>query len=183
MAEPLTVTISSLFRCHCDEATSEFLDVFGRMVDWWLSKASSGFESHTALRNRFYEAAKKTWFGWNSQHLETSSSLAYLFLKRGAKQHALKLAVVGSQAVSIKDLCLHISLCPPKFGRVTLNVENSQQHNLLKAAEDRMCKLGQVLLTTDWVLITFIFEVSVGHEQSGIIDSLFDKPEKDVLEE
>ena len=183
MAEPLTVTISSLFRCHCDEATSEFLDVFGRMIDWWLDKAPLDFGSHTALRNKFYEEAKKTWFGWNSQHLETSSSLAYLLLKRGAKQHALKLAIVGAQAVSIKDLCLHVSLCPPKFGRVTLNVEDNQQHNLLKATEDRLCRLGQVILTANWVLITFIFEISVEHERSGIIDSLFDKPEKDVLEE
>jgi hypothetical protein len=176
--EGYPITISLFFRCKYDPVTDSFLQVFGDMTFWWLEKiVVSGAKSQQELRTRYYEEARMRWKEWNSQHVETSSSLAFFIHSHKIEARVLKIAVLSPLVSSIVNGKLRVSLKPrSQFGYVELFAENSQQKVLLKMAEDGLCRLGQAVLFEKGVLIPFLLDLNLSVEKAWQIEELLERP-------
>jgi len=172
------ITISLFFKCKYDPATNSFLQVFEEMTSWWLEKiAVSEEKSQQEFRTRHYEEARVRWKEWNSQHVETSSGLAFFIHSHKIEAKVLKIAVLSPLVSSIVNGKLRVSLKPrSQFGHVELFVDNNQQKVLLKIAEDGLCRLGQVVMFEKGVLIPFILGLNLSVEKAWPIEKLLEKP-------
>ncbi|HDH43839.1 MAG TPA: hypothetical protein ENG66_00295 [Thermococcus sp.] len=167
------VTVSLLLKCQCDPAVKELILTFDEMVNWWLKQASNQkFKSYVSFRQAFYKKAREKFKPWNSQHVENSGLIAFLMQKRGLANKKLSFVLLSPLTVSVQKTKLRISLAPRKFGFVMLTVKNKLQREVLSLLEDQICRLGQVFLTEEWVVLPAIIPVDLTQEEAKLISRL-----------
>lgn len=169
------ITVSVLFKGEGDSAVRAFMEAFEEMVSWWLERmAASSKRSYRALRAQYYNEARARWGEWNSQHVETSGALAFFIHSRRAGQKAMRFAVLSPQVVAVAGERLRISIKPRLFGYVKLRIESAQQKLLLELADERLCKLGQVVLFENGAIIPFLLGLNLSRGESAILKKLLE---------
>jgi hypothetical protein len=171
----MKVTLSEIYRCILDEEALALLQEFPRMVDWWIGKARGLVESGTRVpirysefRNMYYHEWTREFSGWNTLLAQTSSLLAYTEIglrrpwlaKKDLKVKA-RFAVIYPNIAWIRNGCLRISTKPRIFSYVKLMPKDERQEFLLKQAETKVWRVGQVLLTKEWALIPLLKEAKL----------------------
>jgi len=150
------------------------MDEYSKMLGWWTEKAQ-GFEggSYAKFRNTYYAAWKERWPDWNSQHAQTSSMVVYsaiqLWKRKSSGPRRLELrvpfAVLSPRVVKVERGLLRVSTTIRGFGYVELIPNSSHQQRLLEQAEKGLWQLGQVIMTREWAVISFIRDVDLVAER------------------
>jgi hypothetical protein len=154
--------LSEIFECRLVGSESyAFLSQFRKFVQWWLDQACGSYKSYDDLRNSFYGKWRVDWKGYNSQHAQTSSLVAYGLLK-SSKQVSAKenlgcsCAVVSPSIVKIEEG--NLLVFPTGFAkkaRVQIVAKTSVQRVLLAQVQNGYWKFGQTFLTPQWCAIPF----------------------------
>ncbi len=177
----LKVALSEIFDCQPDGEAHAFMVQYPNMVKWWISRAEEFVDgSFNKFRNQFYETWKNEWKGYNSQHAQTSSLVAYsalqLWKERSEKVKSLDLkwnfAVISARIVKIEDGALVFPTKLAKKAHVRLTAENPRQQLLLEQAQNEHWQVGQCTLTPEWcaVPLTRLLDLSV--EKDRVIKEL-----------
>ncbi|MDR0460621.1 MAG: hypothetical protein LBH62_04190 [Nitrososphaerota archaeon] len=151
--------LSEIFTCRLDSETFGFLSQYYRMVEWWTDHEKESFLSFSGFRNQFYKSWRNDWKGYNSQHAQTSSLVAYnmVRLSKGQSIGELKrsFAVVSPRIAKIEDEKLVFPTKQSKKAHVQLLPKNPTQKTLLEQAQNQYWQIGQIFLTPDWCAIPF----------------------------
>jgi len=108
-----------------------------------------------------YKEWKENWKGYNSQHAQTSSLVAYSILK-SSKQPTTKenmgnnFAVISPNIIKIEETNqLVFPTMLTKKAHIQLIPKTSTQQILLEQTQNGYWKLGQTFLTDKWCTIPF----------------------------
>jgi len=177
----LKVTLSELFKCTPDREAYELLDIYPKMVKWWIEKAAefSG-GSFAAFRKKFYQEWKEDWKGYHSQHAQTSCLVAYSTLRlwkgqvERLKTSELKwsFAVISPLLTRIEngELCFATKI--DKTANVRLTPDSPRQEKLLMQAENGYWQVGQSIVTPKWTVIPFNRYIDLTSKREQIIREL-----------
>ena len=177
----LKIGLSQIFDCQPDGEAHALMVQYPNMVKWWINRAEEFSEgAFNKFRNQFYEAWKKEWKGYNSQHAQTSSLVAYsaLQLWKGDAERSKPLelkwnfAVISPRIVKIEDGTLVFPTKIPKKAHVRLIAENPRQQALLEQAQNAHWQVGQSILTPEWCSIPFTRYLDLTSEKDRIIREL-----------
>ena len=177
----LKVALSQIFDCQPDGEAHAFMAQYPNMVMWWIKRAGAFSEgSFSKFRNQFYEAWKNEWKGYNSQHAQTSSLVAYsaLQLWRGTAEKAkpmelkLSFAVISPRNVKIEDGQLVFPTRLSRHAHVKLVPENPRQQVLLEQAANEHWQIGQSIVTPQWCAVPFARYLDLTSENDRIIKEL-----------
>jgi len=171
----MKVTVSEIYGCELDDKAEVIIEVFPRMVEWWIERAERligrGLKRpvrYSEFRNMHYHEWTREFPDWNTHYAQTSSLVAYTetrlrypsYARRGLKVEA-KFAVIHPNIVAVKGGCLRISTKPKQYSYVKLKPKDGRQNLLLEQAEKKVWRIGQVLLTRDWALIPLLKEAEL----------------------
>lgn len=177
----LKVALSEIFECQPDGEAHALMVQYPNMVRWWISRAEEFTEgSFNMFRNQFYEAWKNEWKGYNSQHAQTSSLVAYsalqLWKERFEITKSLELkwnfAVISARIVKIEDGTLVFPTKLAKKAHVKLFAENARQQTLLEQAQNEHWQVGQSILTPEWCAVPFTRFLDLTSEKDRFIKEL-----------
>jgi hypothetical protein len=167
--------LSELFECKlADSETYAFLSQYRKFVQWWLNQTKETHKSYNELRDNFYSKWRVDWSGYNSQHAQTSSLVAFGLLK-SSKQTALieglgcNFAVLSPKIVKIEEDRMVFPTRFAKKARVQLIPKTVTQRVLLEQAQNGYWKLGQTLLTDKWCTIPFTKHLDLTKEKDATI--------------
>jgi len=151
--------LSEIFTCRLDSETYGFLPQYHSIVEWWIDRGKEPIQSFSVFRNQFYKSWRNDWPGYNSQHAQTSSLVAYNLLKlsRGQPIGELKrsFAVVSPRIAKIEGEKLVFPTKLYKKAHVQLVTKNPTQKILLEQVQNEYWKIGQIFLTPNWCAIPF----------------------------
>jgi hypothetical protein len=170
--------LSELFSCKLDSEAYAFLPQYQGMVKWWLQQDKGVDQKFGSFRNQHYLNWRNHWVGFNSQHAQTSSMLAYTALTTVKEQNQQKTQLYGGSAVisirlvQIKDEALFFSTKPPKKAKIQLLPKTSQQKILLEQTQNGYWQPGQVYLTHTYCQIPFTRHIDLTKEKDPAIQSL-----------
>lgn len=160
--------ISEIFRIEPSREVDELIDIFIKMVKWWIMKAGDKpWKRYDQLRAAFYKDWVAEFKGWSSQLAHTSALEAYSRIKLGkppeeravAAELDLPIAVLHPQMIRIENHRLRIyERRDVGYIYVQLKPVNRIQAALLAQAENRLWKIGQVTISRRWTIIPFILE-------------------------
>ena len=177
------LALSEIFNCQLDREAYAFLVQYPNMVNWWINQTSTVTAeevpagSFNEFRNHFYKNWKKGWNGYNSQHAQTSSLVAYSVLKL-SKQLQTKeelrysFAVVSPRIVKIEDEKLVFPTKLSNKAHVQLIPKNPTQQALLEQVQNNHWQLGQSFLTAEWCAIPFTRFLDLTLEKDRYIQDL-----------
>jgi hypothetical protein len=177
----LKIALSQIFDCQPDGEAHALMVQYPNMVKWWINRAGEFTEgSFSKFRNQFYEGWKKEWKGYNSQHAQTSSLVAYsalqLWKESAEKTKALELkwnfAVISPRIAKIEDCKLVFPTKLPKKAHVKLIAENPRQQVLLEQAQNEHWQVGQSILTPEWCAVPFTRYLDLSSEKDRVIKEL-----------
>jgi hypothetical protein len=155
------LALSQILDCQLDGEAYAFLGQYPNMVKWWISRAKEFNEgSFNEFRNQFYDTWKKDWSGYNSQHAQTSSLVAYSALNLSKQKPQIKalelkwsFAVISPRLAKIEDKALVFPTKLSRKARIKLIAKTSQQEVLLEQAQNDHWQIGQSFLTPEWCAI------------------------------
>jgi len=171
------LVLSELFSCRLDSEGYAFLATYPNMVKWWINQKIEPNQTFSAFRHQHYRNWRNHWKGYNSQHAQTSSTLAYTTLK-SLKEQPMDMvlqnsfAVVSSCIVKIEDEKLIFPTIHSKKVHIQLNPKISTQKTLLEQAQNMYWQLGQIYLTPEFCVISFTHFTDVTKEKDPIIQKL-----------
>jgi len=177
----LKIALSQIFDCHPDGEAHALMAQYPNMVKWWAGHTAEFTEgSFSKFRNQFYEAWKREWKGYNSQHAQTSSLVAYsaLQLSKGnaEKLKSLELkwnfAVISPRIVKIEDCELVFPTKLSRHAHVKLIPENPRQQTLLEQATNKHWQIGQSIVTPEWCDVPFTRYLDLTLEKDHVIKEL-----------
>jgi hypothetical protein len=177
----LKIALSQIFECQPDGEAHALMVQYPNMVKWWISRAGDFTEgSFSKFRNQFYQGWRKEWKGYNSQHAQTSSLVAYsalqLWKESAEKTKALELkwnfAVISPRIAKIEDCKLVFPTKLPKKAHVKLIAENPRQQVLLEQAQNEHWQVGQSILTPEWCAVPFTRYLDLSSEKDRVIKEL-----------
>jgi hypothetical protein len=171
------VVVSEPFSCCIDSEGYAFLSKYPDMVRWWLHQGLGLNQTFSAFRNQHYSSWKNTYTNYNSQHAQTSSTLAYTALKNttqlvGEGMWMNSFVVVSSSIVKIEDGKLFFPTRQFKKAQIKLVPKTTTQRILLDQAQSMCWQIGQVLLTHTFCVIPFTKFTDVTAEKDPIIQAL-----------
>ncbi|MDR0373489.1 MAG: hypothetical protein LBI79_08045 [Nitrososphaerota archaeon] len=171
------LALSEIFTCQLDSEACTFLAQYPNMVRWWINRGKESAKSFGAFRGRFYRDWRMDWKGYNSQHAQTSSLVAYSVLSRPNQVQTGEVrggsfAVVSPRIVKVEDQQLVFSTMLAKRACVRLFPKNSTQRVLLEQAQNECWQIGQSLLTSQWCVIPFTKVFDLASENDPLIQDL-----------
>ena len=177
----LKIALSQIFDCQPDGEAHALMVQYPNMVKWWINRAGEfTVGSFSKFRNQFYEDWKKDWKGYNSQHAQTSSLVAYsaLQLWKGDAEKTKSLdlkwnfAVISPRIVRIEDGGLVFPTKLSKHAHVKLIPENPRQQALLEQAANEHWQIGQSIITAEWCTVPFTRYLDLASEKDRVINEL-----------
>lgn len=171
------LALSEVFSCKLDREAYAFLVQYPNMVKWWINQEEVPAESSNEFRNHFYKKWKTDWKGYNSQHAQTSSSVAYSALKlskqlQTKEELSYSFAVVSTRIVKIEDEKLVFPTKLSNKAHVQLISKSPIQQALLEQAQNDHWQLGQSFLTAEWCAIPFTRFLDLRLEKDRFIQDL-----------
>lgn len=177
----LKVALSEIFVCQPDGEAHALISQYPNMVTWWINHAkefSGG--SFSKFRKQFYTAWRNAWKGYNSQHAQSSSVVAYSSLQLSKENAAkpvtlelkLSFAVISPRIARIADGALVFPTTLSKHGHVKLIPENPRQQMLLEQAENKHWQVGQAIVTSEWSVVPFTRFLDLASDKDRIIKEL-----------
>ncbi|MGD6805870.1 MAG: hypothetical protein ACQCN4_02805 [Candidatus Bathyarchaeia archaeon] len=159
----LKIPIAQIFDCQLDREAYAFIAQYPNMVTWWIKRSQEFKEgSFSTFRNQFYDSWKKDWVGYNSQHAQTSSLVAYSALnlsKKKPQTNPIELkwnfAVISPRIAKIEDETIVFPTKLTKKAHVKLIAKNSREKVLLEQAQNEHWQIGQSFLTPEWCAVPF----------------------------
>ena len=177
----LKIALSEIFDCQPDGEAHALISQYPNMVTWWINHAgefSGG--SFSKFRKQFYEAWRRDWTGYNSQHAQSRSVVAYSALqlwkegseKRSSLELKLSFAVISPRIARIADGALVFPTKLSKHGHVKLIPENPRQRMLLEQAENEHWQVGQAIVTAEWSVVPFTRFLDLTSEKDRVMKEL-----------
>jgi hypothetical protein len=178
----MRISLAEIFPCRVDGEARRLILEFRRMVEWWIEKArdSPRTLNYPEFRKRFYREWKEKWEGWNTQHAHTSSMLAYSLI-RAYKPPSVRpekpkfrtpVAVIHYWTVKLENGGLTVSTENGRKAYIRLEAKTRHQQKLLSQAKKGLWKIGQVILTPEWAIISFTKEINLEKENHPEIEDL-----------
>ena len=182
----MKVTLSEIYRCRVNGEAEVILEMFPKMVEWWIGKAGDVMEDwsrrpirYSEFRNMHYYEWRRRFAGWNTHYAQTSSLIAYTEAKLRSIDHILeglrvkmRFAVIHPNIAWIRDGCLKITTKPRRFVYVRLKPRDRRQRLLLEQAERGEWRIGQILLTGQWTLIPLLRDVELLRSLDPILSEI-----------
>jgi hypothetical protein len=175
------VPLAQIFNSKPDSEAYAFLELYPKMVSWWITR-SPQFRGGPAnsFRNQFYQSWKTDWTGYNSQHAQTSSSVAYSILQLNKEPTEkiepinlkLNVAVVSPRLARIEDGELVFSTRRSRRAHIKLVTDDSRQQILLEQAANGHWQIGQPIVTATWTIMPFTKQINLAEENDRLIKEL-----------
>jgi len=172
------LVLSELFKCRLDSEACAFLPQYVRMVRWWLGREKEVGQVFRLYRNMHYVEWKRAWKGYQSQHAQSSSVIAYSALK-AKERNGCEVGVLGDGFASLSSRIVRVEgeklVFPTVLSRracVQLIIERGVQRVLLEQAQNRHWLVGQVYLTSNYCVIPFTRFVDLSGELDPFVKDL-----------
>ena len=174
------IPLAEVFSSQPDSEAYAFLELYPSMVTWWI-KHSVEFKGGPAnsFRNQLYPKWKADWPGYNSQHAQTSSSVAYAILqlnKEAAELETINLklnfAVISQRLAKIEDCELIFPTKHSKRAHIKLITTDPRQQTLLEQAANKYWQIGQPTITATWSIIPLTKQINLTMENDRAINEL-----------
>jgi len=182
----MKITFSTIYRCTPDEEAEIILNEFPKMVNWWLIKAENVFKRkerkpmrYAEFRNMFYHEWRKEFSEWSCHYAHTSSLVAFTETSHHPADQSRKriraenrFAVIHPCMVWINKEILKITTSPKRYAYVELKPKNAWEEILLRQAEKKAWRIGQVLLRKNWVLIPLLRNIVLSEMEDPVLSEL-----------
>lgn len=169
----MQVIQSVKFKYETSDDVKSLLTTFRDMINFCIEKAlQHKVTSFMKLRALIYDEFKERFKGYNTQYCYSAVRIACNILKswrrRGKEPRAKKLfSRFVSTLTKFEDEKLRISFKPRKFITLKL-ICGEYQKKFIEAWRKGECRIGEIILNENFVIIPFIKEVDLTNPNESI---------------